>query len=111
MISHVVLFKPRVDLSSADREALIGAFERAVREIPTVRGVRVGRRVTHGGDYEQSSPDIADVVVEVDFDDIAGLETYLAHPAHDELGRRFNNALGAAAVFDFALEPTVRDLL
>ena len=39
MISHVVLFRPKPDLSNADREGLVAAFERAVRDIPTVRGV------------------------------------------------------------------------
>src|SRR5438105_1213410 len=47
VISHVVLFRPKPDLTAADREALIAAFEFAVSEIPDVRGVRVGRRVTH----------------------------------------------------------------
>ena len=98
MLTHLVLMKPRPDLTDADRAALIAAFERAVGEIPTVRGVRVGRRVRHGAAYEQVALDAADYI---DFDDLAGLQSYLRHPAHDELGVRFGRSLSAALVYDF----------
>jgi hypothetical protein len=101
MVTHLVLMKPRPDLSAADRGAFVDAFERALREIPTVRAVRVGRRVTHGAGYEKTSPDAADVLAAIDFDDLAGLQTYLRHPAHDELGRLFGQSLSAAMVYDF----------
>ena len=101
MISHLVLFRPRTDLSTSDRRSLIAAFTRAVREIPNVRGVRVGRRVRHGAGYEQTSPDLADVLIAIDFDDVAGLQAYLRHPAHDELGARFNQAMASGVVYDF----------
>ena len=101
MVTHLVLMKPRLDLSPADRRALIDAFERAVREIPTVRATRAGRRVRHGAGYEASAPDAADYFVVIDFDDLDGLQTYLRHPAHDELGARFGQSLSSAAVYDF----------
>ena len=101
MISHIVLMKPRPDLSVADRQSLIDAFERAMREIPTVRGVRVGRRITHGAGYEPSAPDAADYIAVIDFDDLAGLQVYLQHHAHAELGARFGQSLSAAMVYDF----------
>jgi len=103
MFSHVVLLKPRADLSPAERQALIDAFGRAMREIPDVRAVRVGRRVTHGAAYEQSAPDSADYLVTIDFDDLAGLQAYLRHPAHEALGASFNRALSSALVYDFEL--------
>ena len=101
MLTHLVLMKPRADLTDADRAALVAAFERAVRDIPTVRAVRVGRRVRHGAAYEQAAPDAADYIAQIDFDDLAGLQAYLRHPAHDELGARFGQSLSAALVFDF----------
>ena len=100
MVSHLVLMKPRPDLSIADRRALIDAFERAIREVSTVRGVRVGQRVVHGASYEASTPD-SDYLIVIDFDDLNGLQTYLRHPAHAELGARFGQSLSAAAVYDF----------
>jgi hypothetical protein len=101
MVSHLALIKPRPDLSTSDRERLISAFERAVREIPTVRGVRVGRRITHGAGYEARMPDAADYLVMIDFDDAEGLASYLRHPAHEDLGLRFQDSLAAAFVYDF----------
>jgi len=101
MIAHVVLMKPRADLSPRDRRAFVDALERAVREIATVRGVRVGRRVRHGAGYEASAPDAADFVAIIEFDDLAGLQTYLRHPAHAELGARFGEAISSALVYDF----------
>src|SRR5215467_13218582 len=73
--------KPRADLSARDRKALIEVFERAVQEIPVVRSVRIGRRVTHGAQYELAPPD-AEFLILIDFDDLAGLQTYLKHLAH-----------------------------
>ena len=101
MIAHLVLLKPRPDLSRSDRDGLASAFEHAVRTIPTVREVRVGRRVMHGAGYEQAMPDAADFVAMLQFDDLAGLQTYLAHPAHAELGARFGASLASSLVFDF----------
>jgi len=101
MLTHLVLMKPRPDLSVADRAALVDAFERAIREIESVRNVRVGRRIVHGAGYEQTAPDIAEFVAVIDFDDLAGLQAYLRHPAHDELGTRFGQSLRSAVVYDF----------
>ena len=101
MISHVVLITPRVDLPAADRQALVAAFERAVREIPSVRNVRVGHRVTHGAGYEARMADPVDYLVVVDLDDLDGLQAYLRHPAHEGLGARFSQSLSAAWVYDF----------
>ena len=101
MLSHVVLMKPRPDLPDGERQALIDAFERAVREIPEVRDVRVGKRVVHGAGYEQAALDTADYIITIDFDDLAGLQAYLRHPAHEALGARFNQSCRSALVYDF----------
>jgi hypothetical protein len=112
VISHVVLFRPKPDLSPADRDGLIAAFRTAVLEIPTVRGVRAGRRVTHGAAYEQTAANL-DILIAIEFDDLAGLQTYLRHPAHAELGARFNQAMDSGMVYDFEvgsdLEGQLRD--
>jgi stress responsive alpha/beta barrel protein len=100
-VSHVVLMKPRRDLSAADRDAFVAAFERAVKAIPAIRGVRVGRRIMHGAGYEAAAADAADYLAVIDFADLAALQAYLRHPAHDELGARFGMSLSSASVFDF----------
>jgi len=102
MISHVVLMKPRPDLPDAERTAFLDAFERAVGQIDTVRAVKIGRRIRHGAGYEPTAPDV-DFVAAIDFDDLAGLQTYLQHAAHQELGARFGQAMSFAMVYDCEL--------
>lgn len=101
MVWHLVLMKPKPDLGDADRAALVAAFKRAVREIPAVRDVRVARRVLHGAGYEQGVPDAADYAAVIAFDNLEGLQEYLRHPAHDDLGATFGRSLSAALVYDF----------
>jgi hypothetical protein len=100
VVTHLVLMKPRPDLSEADREAFVAAFERALREIPSIRSVRVGRRVVHGAGYEPSAAN-AEYLAAIDFDDLAALQDYLGHPAHEELGARFGTSLSWALVADY----------
>jgi hypothetical protein len=100
MVTHVVLMKPRPNLPAPDRDRFVVAFERAVREIADIRGVRVGRRITFGAGYESSAADM-DFIAMIDFDDLAGLQAYLRHPAHAELGARFGQSLSGALVYDF----------
>lgn len=103
MISHIVLMKPRADLTAAEREAFVAAFERAVREIASVRNVRIGTRVVHGAGYEALVPDAADYIAAIDFDDLDGLQAYLRHPAHEELGKRFYESLSSGLAYDFEM--------
>lgn len=110
MVWHLVLMKPKPDLACDDRRALVHAFDRACREIPTVREVRVGRRVTFGAGYEAAMPDAADYVIAIAFDDLAGLQTYLRHPAHAELGERFGQSLSSGVVYDFEMIEGLEDL-
>jgi hypothetical protein len=102
MMCHVVLFRLRRDLAQADREAFVRALEAALREIPTIRGFRIGRRVTFGAGYEQGAPDFEFGSV-IDFDDLAGLRAYLEHPAHKDLGTRFNASIEAGLVYDYEM--------
>ena len=103
MIAHVVLFRPKADVPAADRRRLAETFAAAVREIPSVRRARIGRRVTHGAGYEQlAQPDFTFAAI-LEFDDQAGLQAYLRHPAHAEPGRRLFEVMEAGVVFDYAL--------
>jgi hypothetical protein len=103
MVAHVVLLKPRADLPMEERRAFVRAFERATREIASVRTVQIGVRVVHGAGYEAAMPDTADFIAIIEFEDVAGLQAYLAHPAHAELGMLFGRSLSSALVYDFEL--------
>lgn len=101
MVWHVVLAQPKPDLTTEERANFLAAFRTAVSAIPSVRGVRVGRRVTHGAGYEAQMPDAADYVAVIEFDDLRGLQLYLQHPAHGELAAWFARTLRSAQVYDF----------
>lgn len=103
MLGHLVILTPRPGLTAGDRLALVRAFRHAVTSIEGVRGVRLGRRVTHGADYERTAPPGAGILALIEFEDLAGLQAYLRHPAHDELSARFHESLDSALVLDFDL--------
>lgn len=103
MIVHLVLFKPRADLAAADRQQLVDALTAALRAIPSIRRARVGRRVTHGRPYEDLMRTNYEYAALLEFDDLAGLQAYLQHPAHDRLAACFFAAFEEALMFDYEL--------
>jgi hypothetical protein len=103
MIAHVVLFRPRPDLAADDRHGLGEALTTALRGIPSIRRLRVGRRVTHGRGYEQMMRVDYPYAALLEFDDVAGLTAYLEHPAHAELGTRFFAVFEDALMYDYDL--------
>ena len=103
MISHIVLFRPRADLSQGDRAAFGETLARVREDIPSIRGFRVGRRVTHGRGYEQVMRENFSFAAVIDFDDLAGLQSYLEHPAHAKISELFAATLEAALVYDYEM--------
>src|SRR5918993_5344557 len=103
MIAHLVLFKPRGDLSADGRRQLAASFETALEQIPSIRRARVGRRITHGRAYEAMMTVDYQFAAVLEFDDEAGLKAYLEHPAHGQLGSQFFEAFEQALMYDFAL--------
>ena len=104
MIAHLVLFRPRPDLSESARQGLSDALLAAMRDIPSVRHARVGRRITHGRPYEHLMRVHYEFAALLEFDDVAGLKEYLNHPAHEVLAARFFEAFEEALMYDFELE-------
>jgi hypothetical protein len=104
MIAHVVLFRPRDDLSQAARNALAEALETALREIPSIRRARVGMRLLHGRAYEALMLVDYQYAAVLEFDDTAGLRAYLEHPAHQQLASQFFDVFEHALMYDFDLK-------
>jgi hypothetical protein len=110
VLVHVILFTPRADLSLDDRDRLVAALDRASSAIPSVRRVRVGRRITIGRPYEQLAPAGYEYLAAIEFDDREGLLAYLDHPAHAELATRFFASFEKAQIYDFELTESPDDL-
>ena len=103
MIAHVVLFRARRDLASDARTALARAFETALRQIPSIRRANVGHRLTQGHSYESLMKIDYEYAAVLEFDDAAGLNAYLEHPAHQQLASQFYAAFEHALMYDFDL--------
>lgn len=101
MILHVVLFRPRKDLSAVARQGLAQALTRAIDEISAIRRVRIGRRRTHGRPYEQLMREDYTHAAILEFDDLAALRAYLEHQSHADLAARFFECFEQALMYDF----------
>jgi len=104
MIAHVVLFRPQPDLSPEDRRSLGEELTAALHAIPSIRRARVGRRVTLGRGYEQLMRADYPYLALLEFDDLAGLQAYLEHPAHAQLATQFFAAFEEALMYDYELQ-------
>lgn len=113
MVAHIVLFRPRTSLPDTERLAFIRAFETALRQVPDIRRVRIGRRVRHGRGYEDLMAEDMEHALVLEFDDVVGLRRYLEHPAHEEVGARFYASIAAGYVYDYEMrdEGALGDML
>jgi hypothetical protein len=101
MFLHIVLFRPKGSVSDSDRAAMFHALRAVSTEIASVRRFYIGNRVKHGRPYEQMMSQDYPFAAVVEFDDLAGLLSYLNHPKHERLGALFYEFLEAALVYDY----------
>jgi hypothetical protein len=104
MIAHIVLFRPRADLTEEARDNLAVAFDTALGQIPSIRRARVGRRILHGRPYESLMKEDYQYAAVIEFDDVAGLTAYLEHPSHEQLASRFLAVFEQTLIYDFDLK-------
>ena len=104
MVFHVVLFRPRPDLPAGERAGLVEALETALQQIPSVRRFHIGRRIRHDAGYEALMMVDLEYGAVLEFDDLAGLQAYLHHPAHQTLGQRFMPSLASSAIYDYQMQ-------
>lgn len=102
MIAHVVLFRPKTDLSTMERDVFIDSLRRAIDGIPQIVRARVGRRVTLGTAYDALPGQDYPFMAILEFSTRADLAAYLAHPAHQALGEQFYTAAESALALDYA---------
>jgi len=90
LISHIVLFQPKPGLKSVEILGFAQQLHATMRSIGTVRRAMVGRRIDVNSGEDRSFGDSTyEYSAVVEFDDQAGLVSYLNEPAHRELGRLF----------------------
>jgi len=103
MLLHVVLFDPKTDVTDRQHGALLASIADAARAIPSVRRFDVGRRLAGGPVYQANADGDFAFIAIVGFDDRAGLDAYLSHPAHAALGRLFRETQARALVYDYEM--------
>lgn len=103
MLAHVVLFRPKADLTDDQRQAFVTALEHALSNIPLIKTARVGRRITMGRQYDAMNAQPFPFAAILEFESEADLRAYLEHPAHEMLGAQFYITSEAALVFDYEL--------
>jgi hypothetical protein len=104
MIAHIVLFQPGPSVGPETKASILESLTSAIRQCPTVRACRIGRRVRHGHPgYEQQMREDYQYLLVLEFDDIEGLRAYLEHPAHGAIGGFFSSAAAAALAYDYEM--------
>jgi Stress responsive A/B Barrel Domain len=112
VIVHLVLFTPRADLGPEARAEVAHALDHALTAIPAIARFQVGRRVRLDTAYDRAAPIDFEYCVIVEFADRSALASYLAHPAHDTLGRLFYTTSQVALASDFdAVDQSVGETL
>jgi len=102
MIVHVVLFEPRANLSEEQREQVMADLRKAAADIPSIRRLRIGRRMLHGlPGYEQAMTVPYTYAAILEFDDREGLDAYLHHPTHTAAGAHFTASAERALAYDY----------
>ena len=103
MVLHVVLYRPRPDVTPEALASLADTIASTAAAISDVRSFRVGMRLADSPPYFGGPfPDFPYMAV-VEFDNREGLMRYLKHPAHEALGRAFNTTAEAALVYDYVV--------
>ena len=90
MISHIVLFEPKSDLTSSDVLVFAQQLRTVMTSVPSVRRAMVGRRIDVSPGHDRNFGDATySFSAVVEFDDSKGLIDYLRHQQHAEHGRLF----------------------
>jgi Stress responsive A/B Barrel Domain len=96
MLRHLVLLSFKPEAAAGDIDAVIAAFVVLRDQVPTVRGLEWGPNVSPEGLTQGYTHAFM-----LSFDDAAGRDTYLPHPAHLAFVERLKPVLAAVLVIDY----------
>lgn len=101
MIAHIVLFNLKPSILKAEMRSFIRELERLLRAIPSVQRATIGRSIQVDAGYPRAFGDRAfNFVAVLEFADTDGLVSYLRHPLHGEVGRKFWEYCDAASIVE-----------
>lgn len=110
MICHIVLFRPRAELTADQRQTLVNALRDAIEGIPQIKRATVGKRIRlNRPGYETQMAEHYEYSAILEFDSEADLRAYLDHPAHTGLGKLLFTSAEAVLAYDF-VEQQLEDL-
>ena len=103
VISHLVLFRPRPNLTADQRQTLVTALKSAVDGIVQIRRATIGKRLfLDRPGYEEQMAEHYEYSAILEFDSETDLRAYLDHPAHDLLGQLLFTSAEAVLAYDYA---------
>ena len=90
MISHIVLFEPKPDVTKEQIKSFAQQFALVIESIPSIKRATVGKSIhVDTGTARNFGDQTYSFAAVMEFADREGLVEYLNHPAHRELGRLF----------------------
>ena len=94
MVDHLVFFAARDEAAKEDLDDLVSSIRNLKNEIPSVVDLSVGEDFTgRSGDYTHG--------MFVRFEDTAGLQEYMEHPAHLAVVEKLNAHTTGRIVVDY----------
>jgi hypothetical protein len=104
MIAHIVLFEPKASVTADERQAFLGSIRTAALEIPDIRQARIGKTLSLGVMTENRLVGQQYSYAAIfEFDDAAGLKSYLDHPVHDSVRALFWKLCESTMIADVEL--------
>jgi len=96
MIRHVVMFKFKPETPESARQAFVAKLHALTDDIPVIRALEIGENFAEGSRA-------CDIVLMVDVENEADLETYSNHPDHQPVKQLSVEICSASHVVDYIL--------
>lgn len=101
MIAHIVLFRPKPNLSIARQRLFAQTIRDVLSAIPTIRRANVGKIVSQSPLIGYMTYTYAAVL---EFDNASGLDQYLSDPSHEKLAQIFWESCESTVILDASLD-------
>lgn len=104
MLRHIVLFKLKPEVTTAERDALFDQVQK-LSEIAAVRSLAIGGLLSPSDPaYKDHMSSEFDHALLIEFDDEAGLYAYQKEPDHVTVGQEIRKHVSAIKVMDFVVD-------